>query len=62
MADADHQLPLYTELAPWFHLLTAPEDYELDARHALDVLTQAIGEPPRAISSSDREAATARPT
>ena len=49
MADGDDQLPLYTELAPWFHLLTAPEDYELDARHALDVLTEAIGEPPRTI-------------
>ncbi len=48
-ANDDDQLPLYTELAPWFHLLTAPEDYELDARHALDVLAEAIGEPPRTI-------------
>lgn len=40
---------LYTTLAPWFHLLTAPEDYELDARHAIDVLTETIGEPPRTI-------------
>jgi hypothetical protein len=45
----DDQPQLYTELAPWFHLLTAPEDYELDARHALDVLAEAIGEPPRTI-------------
>lgn len=45
----DDRLPLYSELAPWFHRLTAPEDYELDARHALDVLTESIGEPPRTI-------------
>ena len=43
---AEGQHPLYVELAPWFHLLTAPEDYELDARHALGVLTETIGEPP----------------
>ena len=48
-ANDDDQHPLYTDLAPWFHLLTAPEDYELDARHALDVLTEAIGRPPRTI-------------
>jgi SAM-dependent methyltransferase len=47
--DDDDQHPLYTVHASWFHLLTAPEDYELDARHALDVLTEAIGEPPRTI-------------
>src|SRR5688572_16992961 len=40
---------LYTDLAPWFHLLTAPENYELDARHALEVLTETIGAPPRTI-------------
>jgi SAM-dependent methyltransferase len=43
------QHPLYTDLAPWFHLLTSPEDYGLDARHALDVLAETIGEPPRTI-------------
>jgi SAM-dependent methyltransferase len=43
------QHPLYTDLAPWFHLLTAPEDYELDARHAFGLLTEAIGEPPHTI-------------
>jgi SAM-dependent methyltransferase len=48
-ANDDDQLPLYTELAPWFHLLTAPEDYELEARHALDVLADTIGEPPRTV-------------
>jgi SAM-dependent methyltransferase len=48
-SEGDDQLPLYTELAAWFHLLTAPEDYELDARHALDVLTGTIGTRPRTI-------------
>jgi SAM-dependent methyltransferase len=45
----DDRHELYTDLAPWFHLLTAPEDYELDARHALDVLTETMGERPRTI-------------
>jgi hypothetical protein len=45
----DEQHELYTDLAPWFHLLTAPEDYELDAQHALDVLTGTIGEPPATV-------------
>lgn len=36
---------LYTDLAPWFHLLTAPEDYAQGAAHALTVLGEAIGEP-----------------
>ncbi len=44
--DRDRRQRLYTDLAPWFHLLTAPEDYELDARHALEVLTETIGAPP----------------
>ena len=45
----DDQHRLYTDLAPWFHLLTAPEDYERDAMHALDELTRTMGEPPRTI-------------
>jgi SAM-dependent methyltransferase len=40
---------LYGDLAPWFHLLTAPEDYALDAAHALRTLTEAIGDAPRTI-------------
>lgn len=48
-ASGDDQHALYTDLAPWFHLLTAPEGYELDARHAFDVLTETSGEPPRTI-------------
>jgi SAM-dependent methyltransferase len=45
----DEQPLLYEDLAPWFHLLTAPEDYALDAEHALRALTEAIGEPPGTI-------------
>jgi SAM-dependent methyltransferase len=40
---------LYGDLAPWFHLLTAPEDYALDAAFVLSVLTDAIGAAPRTI-------------
>ncbi|MDH5313300.1 MAG: class I SAM-dependent methyltransferase [Actinomycetota bacterium] len=40
---------LYTDLAPWFHLLTDPADYAPGAAHAIDVLTEAIGEAPRTI-------------
>lgn len=40
---------LYTDLAPWFHLLTAPAEYEAGAAHAIAVLTEAIGEPPATI-------------
>ena len=38
---------LYDELASWFHLLTAPEDYEEEATFYLGLLTEALGEPPR---------------
>jgi SAM-dependent methyltransferase len=40
---------LYTELADWFHLLTAPADYAEDARLYLDLLTEAAGAPPRTL-------------
>jgi SAM-dependent methyltransferase len=40
---------LYEDLAPWFHLLTAPEDYALDAEHVLAVLTETIGRAPGTI-------------
>jgi len=39
-------LHLYTELADWYHLLSAPADYAEDARIYLDLLTQAAGAPP----------------
>jgi len=40
---ADKQARLYTELADWFHLLTAPADYAEDARLYLELLTDAAG-------------------
>lgn len=43
----DEQPALYPDLARWFHLLTEPREYELDARHALDMLGKAIGEQPQ---------------
>ena len=46
---SDRQPRLYTDLAPWFHLLTAPADYAIGAEHALRVLTEAIGEQPASI-------------
>jgi len=47
---ADDDLPLlYTELADWFHLLTAPADYAEDARLYLDLLADAGGAPPRTL-------------
>jgi SAM-dependent methyltransferase len=46
----DAELPrLYTELADWFHLLTAPVEYAEDARLYLDLLTGADGSPPRTV-------------
>lgn len=39
VAQPEHPLPrLYGEFAPWFHLLTAPEEYEEDANFYLDLL------------------------
>ena len=40
-------LRLYDDLASWFHLLTAPADYEEEATFYLGLLTEALGEPPR---------------
>src|SRR5687767_7764594 len=42
----EEQPHLYTDLARWFHLLTAPADYAPAAAQALAALTEAIGEPP----------------
>jgi SAM-dependent methyltransferase len=49
MAMNEGQPHLYEDLAPWFHLLTAPEDYALDAEHVLRVLTETIGRAPATI-------------
>jgi len=44
------ELPrLYTELADWFHLLTAPADYAEEAAFFLRLFTQAGGAPTRTL-------------
>jgi SAM-dependent methyltransferase len=45
----DEQPRLYGELAEWFHLLTAPEDYEEEAGLYRRLLTDACEEPPRTV-------------
>jgi SAM-dependent methyltransferase len=37
---------LYTDLADWFHLLTAPADYDEEAAFYLGLLGEALGAPP----------------
>jgi len=40
------ELPaMYDELAPWFHLLTSPSDYEEEAEHLLGLLRDAVDGP-----------------
>ena len=41
--------PLYGELAPWFHLLTRPEDYAEEAAYSRKVLGEACDPPPRTV-------------
>jgi SAM-dependent methyltransferase len=44
----DEERPaLYGELAPWFHLLTAPSDYAPGAAQALHLFQEALGTTPR---------------
>lgn len=40
---------LYTELAPWFHLLTAPEDYAEESAFYMGVIAEALGGMPRSL-------------
>ena len=40
---------LYDDLAPWFHLLTAPEDYADEAEAYRRLLTDACDKPPRTV-------------
>jgi SAM-dependent methyltransferase len=49
MAGDPAQPTLYGELAPWFHLLTAPSDYAPGAEQALRTFTEALGEPPSTV-------------
>ena len=47
---AEHDLPrIYTELADWFHLLTAPEEYAEEAAFYLAAIVQASDAPPRTL-------------
>ena len=52
------QPSLYSELAPWFHLLTSPDDYGDEAAQALSLFTETLGEPPRRSWSSAAAAGT----
>ena len=45
----DAQPRLYTDLADWFHLLTAPEEYAEEAAFYVQTLTRAIGTPPKTV-------------
>lgn len=40
---------LYTDLAPWFHLLTAPEDYAEEEAFYSAILVEVSAEPPRTL-------------
>lgn len=40
---------MYEEIADWFHLLTAPDEYIEDAALILELLTETIGAPPRTL-------------
>lgn len=43
MDDREHRLgDIYGDLAPWFHLLTPPEDYDGDAAFALGLLREHV--------------------
>jgi SAM-dependent methyltransferase len=40
---------MYTSLAGWFHLITAPTDYAEEAAYALAMLEQRVASPPRTV-------------
>lgn len=40
---------LYTDLAPWFHQLTAPADYASEAEYYHGLIVEACDAPPRAV-------------
>jgi len=45
----EHTPKLYAELAPWWHLLSSPEDYAEEAAFFHQVLTEACERPPRTL-------------
>ena len=47
---AEHDLPrIYADLADWFHLLTAPEEYTEEAEFYLATMLEASDSPPRTL-------------
>src|SRR5437763_17211229 len=48
-SEAESTPRLYSDLAGWFHLLTAPEDYAEEAASHSRVLTEACARPPRRV-------------
>ena len=46
---SDEQPRLYTDLADWYHLLTAPAEYAEEAAFFLRLFTEARGAPPRTL-------------
>lgn len=46
---SDEQPQLYTDLADWYPLLTAPAEYAEEAAFFLRLFTDALGEPPRTL-------------
>ena len=49
MTDASHATKLYSDLASWFHLLTAPEEYAEEAETYRKMLVGACEQPPRTV-------------
>ena len=46
---SESQPRLYTELADWYPLLTAPTDYAEESAFFLRLFTDTLGEPPRTL-------------
>lgn len=53
---------MYTELADWFHLLTAPEEYTEEADFYLRMLKEAAGALPSTLLELGSGGATTRGT
>ncbi len=49
---------MYSDLAPWFHLLTHPSDYAEEADFVVRVVDDVADGPASTFSSSARAAAT----
>ena len=53
---------MYDELAPWFHLLTPPEEYAGEARAILELLRDHVHGPLETLLELVQVAATSRRT